>query len=126
METTASRPRLAIRIAKWLAWLTPVSFVLVYLGISLLTADFLTRPNNRPPNIDPKAVSPDATAWSVLTSDGLTLRGWYYPTPKRRHLIVLVHGMGGSWPEMAALGRDLHALDYDVLMFDLRGHGQSD
>ena len=27
---------------------------------------------------------------------------------------------------MAALGRDLHHGGYDVLLFDLRGHGQSD
>jgi uncharacterized protein len=27
---------------------------------------------------------------------------------------------------MAALGRDLHAHGYDVLLFDLRGHGRSD
>lgn len=126
MDPTARRPRLAIRIARWLAWGTPTSFIVAYLGISLLTADLLTRPSNRPSNLDPKAVSPDATPWSVRTRDGLTIRGWYYPTPKQRQLIVLVHGMWGSWLEMAALGRDLHAHEYDVLMFDFRGHGQSD
>jgi pimeloyl-ACP methyl ester carboxylesterase len=34
--------------------------------------------------------------------------------------------MWGTWAEMAPLGHDLHTLDYDVLLFDLRGHGQSD
>src|SRR5262245_8265108 len=126
MVSLARWPRLARRIAKWLAWASAVSLLLGYSGISLLTADLLTRPNTRPLTIHPKAVSPDATAWSVRTSDCLTLRGWYYPTPRRRHLIVLVHGLWASWPEMAALGRDLHRDDYDVLLFDLRGHGQSD
>ena len=64
--------------------------------------------------------------WSARTADGLTLRGWYLPTSERRRLIVLVHGMWSSWLEMAALGRDLHHRGYDVLLFDLRGHGQSD
>ena len=39
---------------------------------------------------------------------------------------MLVHGMWSSWLEMAGLGRDLHGRGFDVLLFDLRGHGQSD
>ncbi|WP_165221233.1 alpha/beta hydrolase [Aquisphaera insulae] len=97
-----------------------------YLGISLFTADRLTRATTHPLLIDPTRVSRDARAWTARTSDGLTLRGWYLPTAERRHLIVLVHGMWSSWVEMAALGRDLHSAGYDVLLFDLRGHGQSD
>jgi pimeloyl-ACP methyl ester carboxylesterase len=60
------------------------------------------------------------------TADGVILRGWYLPTEKQRHLIVLVHGMWSSWREMTALGLDLHRRGYDLLWFDLRGHGQSD
>jgi pimeloyl-ACP methyl ester carboxylesterase len=41
-------------------------------------------------------------------------------------LVVLVHGMWSSWLELGALGRDLHRREFDVLLFDLRGHGQSD
>ncbi len=97
-----------------------------YVGISLFTAERLTHPTNHPLQIDPRRVSSDALPWSVRTSDGVTLRGWYLPTDERRRLIVLVHGMWSSWLEMAALGRDLHRGRYDVLLFDLRGHGQSD
>ncbi|MBV8130111.1 MAG: alpha/beta fold hydrolase [Planctomycetaceae bacterium] len=97
-----------------------------YVGVSLFTAERLTRPTNYPLTIDPRRLSSDAQAWSVRTIDDVTLRGWYLPTPERRRLIVMVHGMWSSWLEMAALGRDLHHGDYDVLLFDLRGHGQSD
>ena len=55
-----------------------------------------------------RGISRDVRAWSTRTADGLTLRGWYLPTEKSRHLIVLVHGMWSSWLEMAGLGRDLH------------------
>lgn len=126
MDSAASRPRRLPRFAKWVVGSTLVLCLLAYLGISLLTADILTRPHNRILGIDPRKISPDATSWSARTSDGLMLRGWYFPTEARRHLIVLVHGMGESRLEMAALGRDLHACDYDILMFDFRGHGQSD
>jgi pimeloyl-ACP methyl ester carboxylesterase len=99
---------------------------IAYVAVSCLTAERLTRPTNHALRIDPRRVSPDAQPWSAHTADGLTLRGWYLPTSDRRRLIVLVHGMWSSWLEMAALGRDLHHRGYDVLLFDLRGHGQSD
>lgn len=99
---------------------------LVYLGVSLISADALTRSHNRASMIDPRAVSKEATPWKMRTEDGITLRGWYHPTPERRQLVVMVHGLWSSWDEMAWLGRDLHARGYDVLLFDLRGHGQSD
>jgi dipeptidyl aminopeptidase/acylaminoacyl peptidase len=95
-------------------------------GISLFTADVLTRPSNHRSALDPREVSLDATPWRVRTADGLTLRGWFYPTPERRHLVVLIHGMGTCWDEMALLGRDLHEQGYDILLFNLRGHGESD
>ena len=126
MDSHARRPSRLIRITKWIAWLAPVLLGAVYLTISLLSADVLTRPHNHPGVLDPLLVSPLAKSWSVKTEDGLTLRGWYHPTAERRHLVILVHGMWSSWHEMAGLGRDLHERGYDVLLFDLRGHGQSD
>lgn len=126
METPACRPARFVRVAKWLSILIPVILGLVYLGVSLFSAEVLTRPHNHPALLDPMMVSPEATAWSVRTADGLTLRGWYHPTQERRHLIVLVHGLWSSWYELAGLGHDLHQRGYDVLLFDLRGHGESD
>jgi pimeloyl-ACP methyl ester carboxylesterase len=34
--------------------------------------------------------------------------------------------MQATWAEMAGIARDLHRRGYAVLLFDLRGHGQSD
>jgi len=102
-------------------------FATAYGAICWLTAERLTRPTNHPLMVDPCRLSPDAEPWSVRTRDGLMLRGWRLVAggPGRR-LIVLVHGMWSAWPEMAELGRDLHQRGFDVLLFDLRGHGQSD
>jgi uncharacterized protein len=110
-------------------WLGASALLLLgggYTCVCLFTAERLTHPSNCPLIIDPRWLSSDARAWETRTTDGVRLRGWYLPTSKRRHLIVLVHGMWSSWREMAALGRDLHERGYDVLLFDLRGHGQSD
>jgi uncharacterized protein len=130
MDSTAPtplpRPRSVFRRLRKLAPFVLVLLVAAYLGISYVAADLLTRPSNHPTELDPLRVSPDALAWSTRTRDGLTLRGWYYPTEERRRLLVLVHGMGASWNNMAAIGQGLHRLKYDVLLFDLRGHGDSD
>ena len=125
MEPIA-RGRRIRHVAAWIFGLAVLLFGLVYVGISAFTADRLTQPTNRPLPIDPRRVSEDAREWSTRTNDGITLRGWYLPTEKKRHLLVLVHGMWSSWLEMAGLGRDLHDRGFDVLLFDLRGHGQSD
>ena len=126
MEPTLPRPRKISRLIRWVVSIAVLLLTLGYVAVSLLVAHVLTQPNNRPNTTDPRDVSPDVRAWSATTTDGLTLRGWYCPTPEKRRLIVLVHGMGGSLDEMAGIGHDLHVKGYDVLLFDLRGHGRSD
>jgi pimeloyl-ACP methyl ester carboxylesterase len=126
MDSTSLKPRIAVRIVRWAGLALLLIVPTTYVGISVVTAEILTRPSNHASTIDPRRVGLNATAWSTRTADGLTLRGWYYPTERRRQLIVLVHGMGGCWEELAALGRDLHRQGYDLLLFDLRGHGESD
>ena len=114
------------RAAVWTVALFVALAVLAYAGVSIFTADRLTRATNHPSGFDPRRWEPSAQAWSTRTIDSITLRGWYLPTQERRHLIVLVHGMWSSWLEMASLGRDLNQQGFDVLLFDLRGHGESD
>lgn len=125
MGPMASRKRLR-RIVIAISGLAVLLFAMLYAGVSVVTAERLTRPTNHPLSFDPRRVSQDALPWSTRTSDGLTLRGWYLPTEHRRQLLVLVHGMWSSWLEMAGLGRDLHIRGFDILLFDLRGHGESD
>jgi len=120
------RRTLAVRIARRIGLVSAVAIPVVYLAVSLLSAHLLTRTNNQPSHLDPRAVGPDAVAWSTRTADGLTLRGWFYPRSGPHRLVILVHGMGGSLEAMAELGRDLHGRGYAVLLFDLRGHGGSD
>ena len=58
----------------------------------------------------------------------LTLRGCVLPDSEKPggDWSFWFHGMGGSLDQMAGIGHDLHAKGYDVLLFDLRGHGGSD
>jgi uncharacterized protein len=126
MKTVAKRRGPGKHLATWVVGLSVLLCGSIYAGVSLLTADRLTRPTNHPSRLDPREWVAGAQPWSMRTADRITLRGWYLPTHDRRHLLVLVHGMWSSWLEMAELGRDLHERGFDVLLFDLRGHGESD
>ncbi|MEE8470913.1 MAG: alpha/beta hydrolase [Dehalococcoidia bacterium] len=61
--------------------------------------------------------------------DGLMLRGWYVPAEKSDRCIIMTHG--GAYHRadpaigMLEIAGKLVACDYNVLMFDLRGHGES-
>lgn len=55
---------------------------------------------------------------------GITLRGWWIPGAGRA-TIVMVHGWTSSRRETVSKSAYLHAAGYNVLVFDLRGHGTS-
>lgn len=59
------------------------------------------------------------------TSDGFTLRGWWIPG-SRHETIVMVHGLSNNRSEPFSKAGYLHQAGYNLLVFDLRGHGQSD
>ena len=56
---------------------------------------------------------------------GLTLRGWWVPGT-RHQTVVMVHGWTTSRQEPFSKGHYLHDAGYNLLLFDLRGHGASD
>ncbi len=67
----------------------------------------------------------DYQSVSFLSSDGLTLRGWYAPT-KNGAVVITVHGHGGNREGMLDDAALLTARGYGVLLFDLRNSGESD
>jgi dipeptidyl aminopeptidase/acylaminoacyl peptidase len=58
--------------------------------------------------------------------DGLTLRGWFIPTPKAKGTIIFCHGHAGSMDPDVQYAPAFHERGYNVLMFDFRGHGRSE
>jgi fermentation-respiration switch protein FrsA (DUF1100 family) len=73
---------------------------------------------------------PSANGWayenvSFKDSAGLTLRGWWIPGTTQR-TVIMVHGWTSSRREPMGRAGYLHAAGYNLLLFDLRGHGASD
>lgn len=64
----------------------------------------------------------------VSRGDGLMLRGWYIAAEGEGPTLLFVHGIGGvrSGDNAVELASMLVERGFDVLMFDLRGHGSSD
>ena len=59
------------------------------------------------------------------TSDGMTLRGWYF-AGDRRSVVILVHGGGGNRLQLFPDAQVLARHGYGFLLYDSRGHGESD
>ena len=64
------------------------------------------------------------TQVAFTTSDNLTLSGWYLK-PQNGVTIIVQHGWKATSQTMVAIGLMLHRHGYGVLLFDFRGHGNS-
>jgi len=60
-----------------------------------------------------------------VTSDGLTLKGWYV-RPQGRSVVIFLHGLGSDRTELLDEAGFIAARGYGALLFDMRGCGQSD
>jgi fermentation-respiration switch protein FrsA (DUF1100 family) len=62
--------------------------------------------------------------------DDLTLRGWLLPAGNSQRTVIMVHGNGSNRADpgvsMLAIASAFIDRGFNVLMFDLRGHGESD
>jgi uncharacterized protein len=61
---------------------------------------------------------------TIPTSDGLKLSGWYLPS-RNKAAVILLHGYGANRLHMRNHAIMLASQGFGVLMYDLRGHGES-
>jgi uncharacterized protein len=104
--------------------------VVGYLSVSFVVAERFTHVVRYHVARAPLVVAPTYEDVSLRTNDGLTLRGWYFRTGSDRAAIV-VHGrdgnrVGGENRSGEKIADFLIADGYDVLLFDLRGAGDSE
>ena len=106
-----------------------VAAVAVYVGAGYAIADRFSR-TERYPVADPPQVAA-ATSYEDVTltaSDGARLSGWFFPAKSDR-AVILIHGRNSNRLEWQGrnerIASFLIAAGYSILMFDLRGHGNS-
>ncbi len=103
--------------------------VLLYLAFGAVLAVKLTEPERH--QVSTAALTIEREDVTVSARDGLKLAGWFFPEARSTRALVMVHGRNGcrscefdgNFPNLAL---QLHAAGYNILMIDLRGHGQSE
>lgn len=107
---------------------------IAYLAVGYISADRFSTITRHPLNDNPATygVRYSDVAFSPRGEPALELRGWLLPAAESDQAIVLVHGFGlggcrtcdfkERFTEFAV---ELQQRGFTVLMFDLRGHGES-
>ena len=114
-------PRLSARAA-----LRVLAVVLVFWIAASFVAERVTlHPPRRDLGPNPLQSGMPFSDVDFKTVDGLTLRGWWIPGTQHA-TIVMVHGLSNNRQEPLHKAGYLHQAGYNLLVFDLRGHGQSD
>ena len=100
--------------------------ILACIGIEVIYVVVITRPAPStvgiPPQNEAKIVFQPVSLFNK--QDNLSLSGWYIPA-KNRAAIILLHGYGNNRMEMRSRAEVLARHGYGVLLYDLRGHGES-
>ena len=117
----------------WQITILAVAFVVLvaYVGLSIYLGNTTTAVERVPVEESPADLALDYEDIEFTSyEDVLTLRGWYLPAEDRDCLIIMVHGGESHRADpsigMLDIAAGLVEHDYNVLMFDLRGHGESD
>ncbi len=119
---------------KW--WLKLVLYlilvvVIAFLGISGYLGHSMTQVERVPVEENPALLGLEYEDVSFASRiDEVTLRGWYLPVQNGEQVIIMVHSAGAHRADpsvgMLDIASELVEHGYNVLTFDMRGHGESD
>jgi fermentation-respiration switch protein FrsA (DUF1100 family) len=99
-----------------------------YLGVGLFVASRLSTPVRQPTEQTPADEGLDFREVGFESTDGLGLKGWWVSGDASSRAVVLVHGLEGSKSDhhIVRTASVYSGVGYSVLIFDLRGHGESE
>jgi fermentation-respiration switch protein FrsA (DUF1100 family) len=101
----------------------PVLAMLIYLVQRQL--DILVTPVRQPLDQTPADFDLPYEDISLTSADGLELAAWYIPGTKPE-AIILIHGINTNRAVMLPTAALLAEAGYNLLLIDLRGHGESE
>jgi pimeloyl-ACP methyl ester carboxylesterase len=105
-----------------------VALAVAYLVVGYVVAARLSSPVRKPIERTPADVGLRYREVGLRSSDGLSLRAWWIQRAGSSRAAVLVHGWGGDRSGLHVVETALvyERAGFDVLMIDLRGHGESE
>ena len=105
-----------------------VAFV-AYFVTSFRVAETVTRVDRVPLDPPATAIAPTHEDVTFNSRDGIVLKGWWFDVAGADRAAVIVHGRGRNRVNSdfmpAQIAKVLLVHGYAVLLFDLRGHGES-
>ncbi len=119
-----------VRVLLWLA-VVPIVAGLVYSAVCIVVAMRLTQPHRQAQVTTPAAYGAPFEEAVVASRDGLKLAAWFLPVAGSDRAVLMIHGKDscrscefqGHFVELAT---HLQRQGFNVLLIDLRGHGQSE
>jgi pimeloyl-ACP methyl ester carboxylesterase len=117
------------KVVRWGVPALAAVLVVVYFGVSYMIASQVAESEHNEQDELPQEYGLQYEDVEFMSrTDDLTLRGWYIQTGGERPTLLFVHGIGGvrSGDNAVELASMLVERGFDVLMFDLRGHGSSE
>ncbi len=102
----------------------------VYAGLSIYAGQRITKRRLLLPGVTPDTIAPNSEDVNFFSrGDRVRLRGWWFPCGGGERALILVHGHGQNridknWGS-DRIAQAFLARGYSVLLFDLRGHGES-
>lgn len=125
-ERVTTRPRRRIQFAAIV--LVIVLLAVAYAGASVYKAySYTNTPGQNTALITPPhdGLTYQDVTFPSAANDGVTLSGWFVPHAGSHCVLILVHGRYANRMQMEPLVKPLWDRGYNVLLFDLRGHGTS-
>jgi dipeptidyl aminopeptidase/acylaminoacyl peptidase len=93
---------------------------------SFASAYFATHPLRFRPQYTPERYGFPYEEIAFLSRDGLTISGWFLPSPGAKAGVVLCHGFPNNRCETLFWARMLYAYGFHMLLFDFRALGSSE
>jgi dipeptidyl aminopeptidase/acylaminoacyl peptidase len=125
-------PKKSRRLVRRLLWATLIIVLVIVAavsGIAGYAAYSMTTTARIPITQTPAEFGIKFTDIAFLSTDGLALRGWWLESDQSRSVIIMVHGSDINRADpsikMLDIAAQLVSHGNNVLMFDLRGHGES-
>ncbi len=105
-----------------------LAVALLYLAASYYIADSALDAEANPVEATPGdfALDYEDARFSPRGWSELTLRGWWIPAMEPQGVVIRTHGIDSTRSSMLGMVPALVANGFSVLVFDLRGHGESD
>lgn len=102
--------------------------VLVVLSLDMLILYMNSHPPKYPLYLPPSRFGLAYEDAVFLSADGVRLKGWFVKGKGHGRLptVIICHGLGANRSDFTGLAAGLSKNGFNVLLFDFRGHGESE